>query len=152
MTIKEKIQEAFVNAMKSKNNVAKIALSGLKSKITEAEKVDGNVKITETDIVKIIVKSIKQREESSKLYKEANRIDLYEKEENEILVLKEFLPKQMTIDEIENSLRDILKTLDNDLKPEVLKGKAIGQFNKLYNGMANIDDVKVTINNIITNK
>jgi uncharacterized protein YqeY len=57
MTLKEKIQTEFVTAMKAKDEVAKSALSGLKAKITEAEKANVNVSLGDTEIVKVVSSS-----------------------------------------------------------------------------------------------
>lgn len=52
MKLKDRIQNDFIVAMKAKDENAKIALSGLKAKITEAEKANGNVELSEDDLIR----------------------------------------------------------------------------------------------------
>ena len=63
MTLKEQIQKDFVVAMKAKDENAKSALSSLKAKITEAEKAGFSQNLNDEEVVKVLVKAIKQREE-----------------------------------------------------------------------------------------
>jgi len=112
MTIKELIQSDFISALKNKDEIAKTALSGIKSKITEAEKANGNKELSDDDVIKVINKAIKQREESMKIYSEAGRIELATKEADEVIVLKKYMPVQMTEEEIEIAVREIIQSLD----------------------------------------
>ena len=77
---------------------------------------------------------IKQRKDSSELYKEQNRIDLSDKEENEIKIIQEFLPKQITDEELDNELDKIIK----DLNAESIKdmGRVMGIASKTLSGKA----------------
>ena len=68
--------------------------------------------IDETDIIALLKKMQKQREESIKLYLKGNRIDLVQSEEDEIKIIKEFLPKQMDDDEIINLVKEAIKLKD----------------------------------------
>lgn len=141
--MKKKIQEAFVNAMKAKDDVAKSALSSLKAAITLAEKVDGVTDLSEDEIYKIVNKAIKQREESQKIYEDAGRDELARKECDEANVLRMFLPKQMTPNEIGQALTEIMQSFpDTITNPNVLIGKSIGEFNKKYQGRADVGVVK----------
>ena len=68
--------------------------------------------IGEADIIALLKKMQKQREESIKLYLKGNRIDLVQSEEDEIKIIKEFLPKQMNDDEIVNLVKEAIKLKD----------------------------------------
>lgn len=68
--------------------------------------------IGEADIIALLKKMQKQREESIKLYLKGNRIDLVQSEEDEIKIIKEFLPKQMDDDEIVNLVKEAIKLKD----------------------------------------
>ena len=137
MTLKEQIQSKFIEAMKAKDNVSKSALSGLKAKITEAEKANGNISLGDTEIVKVVSSAIKQRKQSVDAFEQAGRTDLVDKEKGEILVLEAFLPKQMTEEEIEKAVRKIILGMtDVSTNPNALQGKTMGAFNKAYSGQA----------------
>ena len=79
--------------------------------------VDERRELSDDDIYKIIQKSIKQREDSAKQYKEAGRDELYEKEIKEAKLLLSYMPKQLSIDEI----KEIVSSIISDLKAEGMK-------------------------------
>ena len=68
--------------------------------------------ISEADIISLLKKMQKQREESIQLYTKGNRMDLVQTEEDEIKIIKQFLPKQMNDDEIANLVKEAI-TLNN---------------------------------------
>lgn len=139
--MKTKIQEDFIKAMKEKNNIAKTALSSLKAKITEGEKANNNKELSEVEIIKIINKAIKQREDSALIYRKANRIEQAILEESESQVLRQYMPKQLSNDELDSILLEILSKNVN-LPKQAMIGKTIGEFNKQHQGKADLDRVK----------
>jgi uncharacterized protein YqeY len=134
--------------MKEKNVVSKSALSGLKAKITEAEKSNGNQPLNDNEIIKVITSCIKQRKQSVEEFTKGNRLDLAENELNEIKVLEVYLPKQMTEEEIETEVRIIMDTISDKSNVQRLVGQTIGQFNKKFTGTADISIVKNIIEKI----
>jgi len=150
MTLKEQIQSKFIEAMKAKDDVSKSALSGLKAKITEAEKANGNVSLGDTEIVKVVSSAIKQRKQSVDAFEQAGRTDLVDREKGEILVLEYFLPKQMSEESIETAVREIISSLpDVATNPNALQGKTMGAFNKAYPGQADPKVVMEIIKKVI---
>jgi uncharacterized protein len=150
MNIKERIQFDFIAAMKNKDTIAKSALSGVKAKITESEKSNGNRELSDDEVIKVINKAIKQREESAKIYSEAKRLDLESKELLELNVLMGYMPAQMDKSEIETEIRDILAKLSSVVtNKNALIGKTMGEFNKNYQGRADLKVVLSIINSLI---
>lgn len=150
MTIREQINQDFVAAMKAKDETAKMALNSVKAAITNAEKSNGTWVATDEEIIKIINKGIKQREESIKMYDLANRPELVDKEQQEISILKKYMPAQMTEQEIMLALKEILQDFSVTIKnPQALVGKTIGEFNKQYQGRADIGTVKMMVNQLV---
>lgn len=150
MTIREQINQDFVAAMKAKDETAKMALNSIKAAITNAEK--GNVTWVATDeeIIKIINKGIKQREESIKMYDLANRPELVAKEQQEISILKKYMPAQMSEQEIADALSGIMQGFVGVItNHQALIGKTIGEFNKQYQGRADIGTVKMIVNQLV---
>jgi uncharacterized protein YqeY len=153
MNLKEQIQKDFLTAMKSGDKEVKLALSLLKSKITEAEKANKNEELADSDIIKVINSAIKQRKQSIDEYEKYGRMDLALKEKGELVAFQKYLPKQMTDVEIEVSLEEILNS--DAIAQLLLKnkraaiGKTIGDFNKKYNGMADISKVNVILTKIV---
>merc|ERR1712146_259031 len=68
--------------------------------------------ISEADIISLLKKMQKQREESIQLYTKGNRMDLVQSEEDEIKIIKQFLPKQMDDDEIKNLVKKAIEIND----------------------------------------
>jgi uncharacterized protein YqeY len=150
MTIKERIQSDFISAMKNKDEIAKIALSGVKAKITEAEKANGNNELSDDDVIKVINKAIKQREESMKIYGEAGRVELAAKEADEAIVLKKYMPAQMSEEEIETAVREIIQGFEGVVTNQnALIGKTMGTFNKNYQGRADLTVVSSIIKKVV---
>lgn len=144
-TLKQKIQADFITAMKAKDEKTKGALSGLKAKITEAEKAKSNVELTDDDVIKVITTAIKQRKQSVEEFTKGNRLDLVEKEQGEIDVLEKYMPQQMTEQEIEVAVKEIFGGFEPGTNKQRLVGQTIGTFNKKYTGRADVSLVKQTI-------
>jgi uncharacterized protein YqeY len=156
MIIRERIEADFITAFKAKDVNAKAALSSIKAAITIAEKNNGTWIATNEEIIKIINKGIKQREESIKMYELACRQELVNKEADEICVLRKYMPAQMTEQEIESACKTIIEEMkksspypDAAINPKTLMGKSMGEFNKRHQGMADISVVKNIIEKII---
>lgn len=150
MSLKAKINADFLTAMKAKDTDAKAALTSIKAAITVAEKQDGLVELSDGDIIKIISKSIKQREESISIYEKNGRQELADKEAAEAAVLRNYMPAQMNEAEIELALREIIQDMSVIItNPQALAGKSIGEFNKKYNGQADVATVKNIVARIL---
>jgi uncharacterized protein YqeY len=131
MSLKNTIDNQIKESMLNKSKERLIALRAIKSAILLEEKNGGSNKIED---VQILMRLIKQRKDSSELYKEQNRLDLSDKEEGEIKIIQEFLPKQITDEELENELDKIIK----DLNAESIKdmGRVMGIASKILSGKA----------------
>lgn len=97
--MKNKINDRLKQAMKDKDSLLLSVLRNINSKITEFEKSIANKIASDTDILVIIEKLAKQREEAIKLYIQGNRDDLVINEQLELNILKGYLPTKMTEDE-----------------------------------------------------
>lgn len=145
MKIKEKIQADFVTAMKMKDADSKSALSGIKAKITEAEKAKGNAELSDDEVIKVLSTAIKQRKQSYDEFVKGGREDLARKEDAEMKILQNYMPAQMSDSEIEEAVKAILSGLAQVDNPQKKTGQAIGAFNKQYAGRADMGKVKSVI-------
>lgn len=93
--LKAKLQDDLKEAMKNKDNEKRDAIRFLMSALKQIE-VDERKELSDADIIKIIQKSLKQREDSMIAFKEAGREDLYAKELAEAAILKVYLPEQLS--------------------------------------------------------
>lgn len=150
MTLKQKIQADFIDAMKAKNETVKAALTSVKAAITVAEKATGSTELTDPEVLKIITKSVKQREESYKIFTEAGRDELAKKEYDEFLVLSQYMPAKLSEEQIETEVRAIITSFAEAVtNPQALIGKTVGEFNKKFQGQADIAVVKSIVTKIV---
>jgi len=149
MSIKVRVQTDFVLAMKAKNETAKAALSGLKAKITEAEKANGNRELVDAEDIKVITSAIKQRKQSVDEFIKGGREDLASKESGEILVLEAYMPKQMTDEEITAEITKILANFEGETNRVAKMGRTMGAFNKAFVGKADNAKVKSIIESLV---
>ncbi len=107
--VKELLKEDLKVAMKAKDVFKRETIRFLMSALKQVE-VDERRELSDDDIYKIIQKSIKQREDAAIQYKNADRVDLYEKEENEANLLKTYLPKQLDEDALKAVITEVIKS------------------------------------------
>lgn len=107
MSLKEQISNDIKTAMKEKEVVKRDALRLLTSAMKQIE-VDERKELNDDDIIKIIQKQVKQRNDSMAQYKEAGRDDLYAVEAAEAAIFETYLPKQLNDEELEAAIRTII--------------------------------------------
>lgn len=132
-TLENTIQTNLVQAMKEKNSSRVSALRSIKTAIMETKtSANGKKDLEDGDIIKIIQKLAKQRDESATIYEQNNRLDLAQNERAELEELNTFLPKMLTESEVEEI---VAKTI-SDFGATSMKdmGKVMGYINKTYTG------------------
>lgn len=133
MSLKEQINNDIKTAMKEKNNTTRDALRLLSSAFKQVE-VDERKELSDDDIIKIIQKQVKQRNEAMSQYKEAGRDDLYEKEAAEAAIFETYLPRQLGDDELEAAIRAIIAETGAASMKEI--GKVMGAASKALGAQA----------------
>jgi uncharacterized protein YqeY len=135
MPIKDKLMEDLKYSMKNKDTVRKNTVTMVRAAIKQ-EEIDEKIELTDEDILDIISKQVKQRKDAIEEFAKGGREDLVELTKKEIDVLMEYLPKQLTEEEIEpivketiekvkaESMKDMGKVM-NAVLPK-LKGRADG--------------------------
>jgi uncharacterized protein YqeY len=109
MNLFEIVSNDIKTAMLKKDKIRLEVLRGVKKEFLEAKTAKGaNGDLSDETAIKILLKMVKQRKESATIYAEQNRSELAEKELAEVSVLENYLPKQMTPEEMEKSLREII--------------------------------------------
>lgn len=106
--MKEELLKALKEAMKEKDELKKDTITMLRAAILQVEK-DEKKELTQSEMEAIVAKQIKSRKESLDDYKKANRDDIVSKIEKEIVILKKYLPEQLTEDEIEKLIKDAIE-------------------------------------------
>jgi uncharacterized protein len=110
--IREKLSAALKDAMRAKNETATTTIrmvnAAIKQKDIDVARGRGDQHINEDEVLNLLQTLIKSRRESVGLYKQGGRQDLVDKEEAEIAVIKQFLPKQMSEEETKAAVRDLV--------------------------------------------
>lgn len=110
MTIREKILEDIKTAMKEKDNFRRDTLRLVNSVIKQVE-VDERIEMADDKVLPILQTQIKRRLDSASQYRAGNREDLASNEEAEIKIISEYLPKQLTLQELEAQIKEIIAEL-----------------------------------------
>jgi len=131
MSLKNIIDKEIKESMFQKNKNRLIALRAIKAAILLEEKSGSSNNFNENQL---LMKLIKQRKDSLTLYKEQNRSDLAIKEEEEINIISEFLPKQMNESELIDQISEIISSVNATSMKDM--GKVMGIAIKKFNGKA----------------
>jgi len=139
MEIVDKIDKSLTDALKNKDQDRALTLRSIISqkKQKEIEKRTQDKKnITDEDMILILNKMVKQRRESIELYKQGGRQDLVDKETKELKIIQEYLPEQLSEEEI----KEICEQAINNLKASSLKdmGKVMGIIKSKYKGSVDL--------------
>ena len=142
MEIVDKIDKSLTDALKNKDQDRTLTLRSIISqkKQKEIEKRTQDKKnITDEDMILILNKMVKQRRESIELYKKGERKDLVEKEVKELTIIQEYLPKQLSEEEIMKICEHTIENLQAKSLKDV--GKIIGSIKSKYKGSIDLSIV-----------
>lgn len=131
--IKNRILNDIKIAMKENHREKRDALRMLNSALKQVE-VDERKVLEDKEVILILKKAYKQRAEAAEAYKQAGREDLYQKENYEMQVIMEYLPQQLSDEDLHNALEKILKELGVKSKKDI--GKVMGVANKTLGDVA----------------
>ena len=154
MSLREKIESDYKNALKSKDknkiSTYRLILSGIKDLDINNRSGPNKKDTDDEDIKKLLKKMIKQRSESIEVYKKNNRNDLLKIEENEVNVLSEYLPKQMSEEETISTCKKIIaKTGASSIKE---MGKVMGELKQNYSDTIDFSKAGALIKDLLSNK
>ena len=148
MTLEERIQKDLVTAMKNHQENALAALRSIKTAI-QNEKTNGTYhELTDADVVGIIQKLVKQRKESMDIYSQAGRDELADKEQKEMLVLMEYVPKQLTEEEVEEKVKEIIAETGASSMKDM--GKVMGLATQRMKGLAEGKTISQIVKNLLS--
>lgn len=116
--LKEKLMEDLKNAMKEKNEVRKSTITLIKAAILQVEK-DTQKQLDDAAIIEIIAKEAKKRKDSLEDYEKSGREDLISQINSEIAVIKEYLPEELSVEEltqiVEETIAEVGATTMKDM-------------------------------------
>ena len=132
MSLRESIESDYKTALKSKDknkiSTYRLILSGIKDLDINNRSGAEKKETDDEDIKKLLKKMIKQRSESIELYKKNNRKDLQDIEEQEVGIISQYLPKQISVEDTKKICEEVIKSTGaNSIKD---MGKVMGELKK----------------------
>lgn len=136
MPLKEKLMEDLKESMKSKNKVKKDTVILVRAAIKQRE-VDERIELSDAEIVDIIAKQVKQKKDSITDFEKGNRQDLIDQTNEEIKILLEYLPPQLSDEDLDSIVKEAIEKTGAQTKKDMgklmafimpkVKGKADGK-------------------------
>tara|TARA_B100000965_G_scaffold306595_1_gene265534 strand:+ start:80 stop:532 length:453 start_codon:yes stop_codon:yes gene_type:complete len=149
MSLEKKIEEKLNESLKNKDKLVfptlRLIISAIKDQKIAKKLKDQDLK--DPEVISILKKMNKQRNDSCEAYKKAGREDLLKKEQEEISIINEFLPKQMS----EEESKDLCKQVIEKVGAKTMKdmGKVMGVLKKDYGDVLDFSKVSQNLKNLL---
>ncbi|MBE6181211.1 MAG: GatB/YqeY domain-containing protein [Rikenellaceae bacterium] len=148
MSLEKQISQEIMVAMKAKDAVRLSALRNAKKYIIEAKTAGPEIaELPDADVLKILTKLAKQGTDSATLFSQQNRPDLAEEELAQVAVFQEFLPKQLTSEELDAEVKAIIAEVGASSMKEM--GKVMGVASKRLAGRADGKDISAKVKELL---
>ena len=135
MNFQDQLNFKLKAAMREKNKVALESLRAIKSAILLLQTQSGvKENPDDSEITKLLQKLVKQRKESASIFRDQGRVDLAESEEAQIEVISQFLPDQLSAEEVEKVINEVIQSVGATTMKDM--GMVIGMANKQLAGKA----------------
>jgi len=152
MTLREKINEQFNVALKSKNKTLvstfRLILAAIKERDIANRTSEKKEAVKDVEIIKVLRKMKKQRQDSAELYKRGKRQELLEVEEAEIKIIDSFLPKQLNEDETKKICKEAIESLGASSIKDM--GKIMGQIKQKYSDSIDFAKVNTIVKGLLS--
>ena len=151
MSLRNQIEEKLNQSLKAKDKTTYPTLRLVVSAIKDAEiagRSKGQKEMTDGDIIAILKKMIKQRNESCEVYKKAGRNELLENETKEIEVINVFLPKQLSEEETKKICEDVIKSVGASSMKDM--GKVMGALKSKHSDTLDFSKVSSIIKELLS--
>jgi len=146
MTIREKIEDDIRQAMRSQNQQRLDALRFLKNAIQMVEKAQQKA-LDDTGVTEVIAKQVKERRESIRMFEQGSRTDLVAKESAELAVLEEYMPPQMSAEQLSTLIREVIQQMGAETPRD--KGRVMGRLMPQVRGLADGAQVNALVDEIL---
>ena len=152
MSLREKINEQFNAALKSKNktliSTLRLILAAIKERDIASRTAEKKEAVKDPEIIKVLRKMKKQRQDSVVLYKKGERRELLEVEEAEIKIIDTFLPKRLSDEETTKACKEIVESLGASSMKDM--GKIMGSLKQKYSDSIDFSKVNVIIKGLLS--
>ena len=151
MTLRNKINEQFNTALKSKNksliSTFRLILAEIKDQDIASRTSEKKEGIKDSEIIKVLRKMKKQRQDSADLYEKGKRTDLFKIEEAEIKIIDSFLPKQLSENETKKICEEVIKSLGASSIKDM--GKVMGQIKQKHSDSIDFSKVNIIVKGLL---
>ncbi len=147
MSLKEKLQSDLHTAMRARDRTRVSVLRMLRSAIGY-EEIDKKREMDDSAVLEIISRQVRQRRESIQMYKDANRQELVDKETQELQILQEYMPAQLTEEELTALAQDVIQQVGAAGPRD--KGRVMGKLMPQVRGKAQGGDVNRVVTALLT--
>ena len=149
MALEQQIQEDIKAAMKAKDTVTLAATRAVKGEILLFKTAEGGSKeVTDTDVVKMVRKLVKQRTEAAEQFVAGGRQDLADNELAEAAVLEKYLPKQLSPEEVKVKVQEIIAQVGATSIRDM--GKVMGVANKALAGLSDGRTISAIVKELLS--
>jgi len=151
MSLREKINEEFNTALKSKNknliSTLRLILAAIKERDIANRTTEKKEVVKDPEIIKVLRKMKKQRQDSVVLYKKGERRELLEIEEAEIKIIDKFLPKQLNEEETKKICKEAIESLGASSVKDM--GKIMGSLKQKYSDSIDFSKVNIIVKDLL---
>jgi len=148
MSLQKQVMEQMKVAMKAKDKVALESLRALKSAFLLANTSGSDVTLNEEGEIKIVQKLVKQRKDSAAIFNEQNRSDLADPELAQAKILEQFLPAQMSEEELKAAIGKIVTQTGATSMKDM--GKVMGMASKQFAGKADGKAISIVVKELLS--
>jgi len=152
MSLRKKINEQFNTALKNKNksliSTFRLILAAIKERDIANRSEGKKEEVKDPEIIKVLRKMKKQRQDSADLYKKGDRKELLEIEESEIKIIDTFLPKQLNEEETKKICKEIIESLGASSLKDM--GKIMGALKQKYSDSIDFSKVNVIVKGLLS--
>lgn len=145
--LQKALKDAMLNHDTQTTGAVRLIIAGMKEKDVDARG-RGLEKASDADLLSMMQTMIKQRNESIKMYLDAKRQDLADKEMSEIKVIEQFLPKQMSDAEVDEAIKAIISTIGASSMKDM--GKVMSELKSQYAGQLDFGKASAKIKGFLS--
>ena len=151
MSLREKINQQFNTALKNKDKILvstlRLIMAAIKDKDIANRSSEKKEELKDQEIIKVLQKMKKQRQDSADLYKKGGREELLKTEEEEIEIINTFLPKQLSEEETKKICEEIIKSIGASSIKDM--GKIMGTLKKKYSESIDFSKANIIIKGLL---
>lgn len=146
--LKEELKASMIAKNESRTGTIRLILAAIKDKDIASRTEENREGISDESILSLFASMIKQRNDSIEMYKKGNRQDLADKEQAEIDIIREFMPKQMSADEVAAAIKAVIAATGAASIKDM--GKVMGELKAKYAGQLDFSAASATIKQMLS--